>query len=695
MKKYRVDQLRNLAIISHGGAGKTTLAEAMLFLGGAVDRFGKVDDGTSTMDYDPDEVKRKISINASVAPVEWNGHKINLIDTPGYSDFVGEVVGALRIADAAMVLVDAVSGVEVGTELNWRHADDRKLPRLVVVNRMDRENANFDKVLGSIREIFGNSAVAAQIPIGEGDKFRGVADIIHMKAFISSDASGKNVVESPIPDELADAALELREKLVEYAAESDEELLNKYLEGEELTQEEFERGLAAGVADGSVVPVFCASGLRMVGVKPLMDSIVALLPSPVGQGAVIGRLPGSEDATERRPDETEPFSALVFKTMADPYVGKITMFRVYSGVVKSDSQVYNASKDKVERFGQVLLIKGKQQIAVAEVGAGDIAGVAKLSETTTGDTLSDKDKPIVLDPIKFPSPVLSMAARAKSKGDEDKIGQGLTRLQEEDPTLRYTKELETGELIVAGMGEVHLDIIAERLKRKFGAEMTLDTPKVPYRETIKGTVKVEGRHKKQTGGRGQFGHVWIEMSPLPTGSGFEFEDKVFGGAVPRQFIPAVEKGLREGLPEGGILAGFPLVDLKCSLYDGSSHPVDSSEMAFKIAAQLALKKGCQEANPVILEPIVKAEVTVPEEYMGDVMGDFNKKRGRILGMEPEGRYQVVKALVPMAEMFKYSIDLRSMTAGRGTFTTEFDHYEEVPFSVAEKVIEQAKKEKES
>ncbi len=694
MKKYTVDQLRNVAIISHGGAGKTTLAEAMLFLGGAVDRFGKVDDGTSTMDYDPDEVKRKISINASVAPVEWNGHKINLIDTPGYSDFVGEVVGALRIADAAMVLVDAVSGVEVGTELTWRHADERKLPRMVVINRMDRENADFDKALGSIREVFGNHAAAAQLPIGEGDKFRGVADIIHMKAFIWGDASGKNITESPIPDELADAAQELREKLIEYAAESDEELLNKYLEGEELTQEEFERGLAAGVADGSVVPVFCASGLRMVGVKPLMDSMVALLPSPVAHGTVVGRKPDSEDQIERRPDEAEPFSALVFKTMADPYVGKITMFRVYSGVVKSDSQVYNASKDRVERFGQVFLIKGKQQIAVAEVGAGDIAGVAKLSETTTGDTLSDKDKPIVLDPIKFPSPVLSMAARAKSKGDEDKIGQGLSRLQEEDPTLRYTKEAETGELIVAGMGEVHLDIIAERLKRKFGAEMTLDTPKVPYRETIKGTVKVEGRHKKQTGGRGQFGHVWIEMSPLPTGSGFEFEDKVFGGSVPRQFIPAVEKGLREALPEGGALAGFPLVDLKCSLYDGSSHPVDSSEMAFKIAAQLALKKGCQDANPIILEPIVRAEVTVPEEYMGDVMGDFNKKRGRILGMEPEGRYQVVKALAPMAEMFKYSIDLRSMTAGRGTFTTEFDHYEEVPFSVAEKVIEQAKKDKE-
>ncbi len=694
MKKYRVDQLRNLAIISHGGAGKTTLAEAMLFLSGAVDRFGKVDDGTSTMDYDPDEVKRKISINASVAPVEWNGHKINLIDTPGYSDFVGEVVGALRIADAAMVLVDAVSGVEVGTELTWRHADDRELPRIAVVNRMDRENADFDKAIDSIRRVFGNHAVAAQLPIGEGDKFRGVVDIIHMKAFIWNDASGKSVTESPIPDELADAAASLREKLVEYAAENDEELLNKYLEGDELTQEEFEKGLAAGVADGSVVPVFCASGLRMVGVKPLMDSIVALCPSPVGRGVAYGHLPDSEEKAERRPDESEPFSALVFKTMADPYVGKITMFRVYSGMVRSDSQVYNASKDKTERFGQVFLIKGKQQIAVADVGAGDIAGVAKLSETTTGDTLCDKDKQIVLDPIRFPSPVLSMAAKAKTKGDEDKIGQGLARLQEEDPTLRNTKEAETGELIVAGMGEVHLDIIAERLKRKFGAEMTLDTPKVPYRETIKGTVKVEGRHKKQTGGRGQFGHVWIEMSPLPTGSGFEFEDKVFGGAVPRQFIPAVEKGLREGLPEGGILAGFPLVDLKCSLYDGSSHSVDSSEMAFKIAAQLALKKGCQEANPVILEPIVRADVTVPEEYMGDVMGDFNKKRGRILGMEPDGKYQVVRALAPMAEMFKYSIDLRSMTAGRGTFAMEFDHYEEVPFSVAEKVIEQAKKDKE-
>ncbi|MEA4883866.1 MAG: elongation factor G [Clostridia bacterium] len=694
MKKYRVDQLRNLAIVSHGGAGKTTLTEAMLFLSGGVDRFGRVDDGSATMDYDPDEVRRKISINASVAPVEWNGCRINVIDTPGYSDFVGEVVGALRVADAAMVMVDAVSGVEVGTEFMWRRADDIEIPRIAVISRIDRENANFDKAIDSMQSAFGNHVAVAEIPIGQGDKFRGVVDLVHMKACTWNDATGKSFTLGDIPSDLADIAQEYRDKLVEYAAENDEDLLNKYLEGESLTQEEFERGLAMGVATGTVVPVFCVSGLRMVGVQTLLDSIVSLCPSPVAVGAARGHLPHTEESAERKPEEAEPFSALVFKTLADPYVGKITMFRVYSGIVRSDSQVYNASKEKMERFGQVFLMKGKQQVAVAEVGPGDIAGVAKLTDTTTSDTLSDKDKPILLERVKFPSPVLSMAIKPKSKGDEDKIGQGVVRILEEDPTLRYTKELETGELVVAGMGEVHLDIIADRLKRKFGVEVTLDTPKVPYRETVKKTVLVQGRHKKQTGGRGQFGDVWIEVSPLPAGSGFEFEDRVFGGSVPRQFIPAVEKGLREALPEG-IQAGYPLVDIKCALTDGSSHPVDSSEMAFKIAAQLALKKACADANPIILEPIVKAEVTVPEEYMGDVMGDFNKKRGRILGMEPQGRYQVVKALVPMAEMFKYSIDLRSMTGGRGSFVTEFDHYEEAPSSVAAAVIEQAKKQKEN
>lgn len=695
LKKYKVDQLRNLAVVSHGGAGKTTLAEAMLYLSGGVDRFGKVDEGTSTMDYDPDEVKRKISINASVAPVEWKDHKINFIDTPGYSDFVGEVVGALRVADSVLVAVDAVSGVEVGTELMWRRVEEYDLPRMIVISRMDRENANFNKAVESLTEIFGNRVAVAQIPIGEGDKFRGVVDLIKMKAYVWEDASGKKFVETDIPADLADIAEEHREKLIEFAAESDEELLDKYLEGEALTEDDIKAGLAKAVLSRSAYPVFCISGMKLIGIQPLMDAIISLCPSPVAVGPVKGIVPNSEDTIERKPEETEPFSALVFKTMADPFVGKITMFRVYSGVVKSDSQVYNASRDKTERFGQIFLTKGKQQVAVSEVGPGDIAGVAKLADTTTGDTLADKDNPIILPKIQFPSSVLSMAVKPKSKGDEDKISQGLARLMEEDPTLKYDKDAESSELVVSGMGEVHLDIMADRLKRKFGVEVTLEEPKIPYRETIKNTVKVEGKHKKQTGGRGQYGHVWIEMSPLPAGSGFEFEDKVFGGAVPRQFIPAVEKGLREALPEGGVLAGFPLIDIKCSLYDGSSHPVDSSEMAFKIAAQLALKKGCQDANPIILEPILKVEVTVPEEYMGDVMGDFNKKRGRILGMEPEGRYQVVKALVPMSEMAKYSIDLRAMTGGRATFTTEFSHYEEAPANIAARVIEEAKKEKEA
>ncbi len=695
MKKYGADKLRNIAIASHGGAGKTTLTEALLYIAGGIDRLGKVDEGSSTMDYDPDEVKRKISINASVAPVEWKEHKINVLDTPGYSDFVGEVVGAMRVSEAAMILVDARSGVEVGTELVWKIVDEYKLPRMIVVSRMDRENANFAKAVESIGSILHANAAVMQLPIGEGDAFRGVVDLVKMKAYVWADNTGKKFSEEAIPGDLADAAAEYRDKLVEYAAETDEELINKYLEGEALTQEELETGLAAGFASGSLIPVMCVSGTKLVGVHTLLDAIVGLCPSPAAMPAVTGTLPDSEQEASRKPSDAEPASALVFKTVADPFVGKITMFRVYSGVIRSDSQVYNSSKEKSERFGQVFLIKGKQQIAVPEVGPGEIAGVAKLADTTTGDTLSDKDKPIVFPRIAFPKPVLSMAAKAKSKGDEDKIGQGLSRLQEEDPTLGYTKEAATGELVVSGMGEVHLEMVADRLKRKFGAEMTLDTPKVPYRETIKGTAKVEGRHKKQTGGRGQFGDVWIEFSPLPTGSGFEFEDKVFGGSVPRNFIPAVEKGLREALPDGGALASFPLVDFRASLYDGSSHAVDSSEMAFKIAAQLALKKGIAESHPIILEPILKVEVTVPEDYMGDVMGDVNKKRGKILGMEPSGRYQIVKALVPMAEMFKYSIDLRSMTGGRATFTTEFDHYEEVPQMVASSVIERAKKDREA
>lgn len=691
MKKYKTEQLRNVGIISHGGAGKTTLTEALLFDGGAIDRLGRVDDGTTASDHDPDEVKRKISINASVLPVEWKDAKINVIDTPGFADFQGDVVSALRVADGAIVVVDAVGGVEVGTENVWGYADRYSLPRMVFVSKMDRENADFFKALDELKSVFGNRIVPIQVPIGKADSFTGVVDIVGGKAYVYS-GNGKNYEEKPVPADLTDVVDELRAKVVEAAAESDEELLEKYFEQGDLSQEEVERGLVAGVKSGSVYPVLVGSGLKNIGMQPLLDAIVKYMPSPVEAGSVNGVKPGTDTEVERKPSEAEPFSALVFKTMADPFVGKLTMFRVYSGVLKSDSTVYNATKDRQERIGQIFVTRGKTQEPVPELVAGDIGAVAKLAETSTSDTLCDKDNPVVFHKIQFPRPLLSMAVRPKAKGDEDKVGAGLSRLAEEDPTLTITKNTETNELIMSGLGDVHLDVTADRLKRKFGAEIVLDTPKVPYRETIRSVAQAEGKHKKQTGGRGQYGHVFLKVEPLGPGEGFQFVDNIFGGAVPRQYIPAVEKGVREALPEG-IQAGYPLVDIKVELYDGSFHPVDSSEMAFKIAAQLALRKACIDARPVILEPIMKVDVKVPENMMGDVIGDLNKKRGRILGMEPEGRYQIVHALVPQAEMFKYSIDLRSITGGRGSFSIEFDHYEEVPGNIAQQIIEESQKAK--
>ena len=688
MKKYKAGQIRNVAIIAHGGTGKTSLAEAMLYLSGAIDRFGKVDDGASTMDYDQDEIKRKMSISASVAPVEWNDCKINLIDTPGYADFVGEVKGALSVADTALILVDAVGGVEVGTELTWAYSEENNLPKLVVISRMDKENSDFNKALSSVQGFFGSNVVPIQLPIGAGESFKGVVDIIKMKAYTFADATGKSMKESEIPQELKAEAEEYRATLTEFAAETDEELLTKFFDGQELTQAEFEKGIAASIAVGGFYPVVSASATKLTGIQPLMDVIVNYTPSPVT--AVPKKVMKGSSEVELKADDAQPLAAMVFKTLADPYVGKVTLFRVYSGVFKSDSSVYNANRDKAERIGQAFFLRGKNQIAVPEIGAGDIGGVAKLAETITGDTFCDKDNAVMFKEISFPKPVLSLCMKPKAKGDEEKIGSGLTRLQEEDPTIKYIKDPETSELVVSGIGEMHIEVVSDRLKRKFGVEVVLDTPTIAYRETIKKTVKVEGKHKKQSGGRGQFGHVWIEFSPLPTGTGFEFEDKVFGGSVPRQFIPAVEKGLRDAIPEG-ILAGYPLVDFKASLYDGSSHAVDSSEMAFKIAAQLAIKKAWEDAGAILLEPIVKAEVTVPEQYMGDVISDFNKKRGRILGMDPDGKNQIVKALVPSSEMFKYSIDLRSITGGRGSFVTELDHYEEVPQNIAAGIVEAAKK----
>lgn len=687
MKKYQTNKIRNLLFLGHGGCGKTTLAEAMLFSAKAIDRFGKVDDGTSTMDYDPEEIKRKISIGTSIAPLEYKDHKMNLLDTPGFFDFVGEVKGASRAADAACIVVCAVSGVEVGTEKAWDYAEEQNLARLILINKMDRENANFDNTLNALRSKFGTKVIPVQIPIGAADKFQGVVDILNNKAYVFE---GGKMVEKPVPADLSGRVQEYRAMITESVAENDDELLTKYLDGQELTNEELLNGARKETVKGKLVPVLAAASIKQIGITNLMDVIVDYLPSPVDRGEIAGVNPAANAEEKRKPADNEPFSALVFKTMADPFVGKLTLFRVFSGVIKSDSQVYNTSKGVMERVGQLFIMKGKAQEPVAEIGAGDIGAVAKLQETFTGQTLSDKEKPILYPAIDFPKPKLSLAVEPKAKGDEDKIGNGLARLTEEDPTFAVIKDTVTHEIVASGMGDLHIEVITSKLHKKFGVEVNLKAPKISYKETIKGTVKAEGKHKKQSGGRGQYGHVWIELSPLPTGTGFEFVDKIFGGAVPRNYIPAVEKGLHEVM-ERGVLSGNPVVDVRATLLDGSYHAVDSSEMAFKIAAHLAFKKAFMEAKPILLEPILNVEVKVPEEYMGDIIGDLNKKRGKILGMEPAGKYQIVRALAPQAELSRYAIDLRSMTQGRGDFTVTFDHYEEVPAQLAEGIIAEAKK----
>ena len=687
MKKYQAAHIRNLLFLGHGGCGKTTLAEAMLFSAKTIERFGKVDDGTSTMDYDPEEIKRKISIGTGIAPLEYKDHKINLLDTPGFFDFIGEVKGAIRAADAACLVVCAVSGVEVGTEKAWNYAEEQNLARMILINKMDRENANFDNTLNALRNKFGANLIPVQIPIGAADKFQGIVDILNNTAYVFE--SGK-MVEKPVPADLSEQVQEYRALIAEVVAENNEDLLNKYLDGQELTNEELLSGARKETISGKLVPVLAASSLKLIGISNLLDVVIGYLPSPVDRGELTGENPISNNEEKRKPADTEPFSALVFKTMADPFVGKLTLFRVMSGVIKSDSQIYNANKGIMERVGQLFILKGKFQEPVTELGAGDIGAVAKLQETFTAHTLSDKDKPILYASINFPKPKLSLAVEPKTKGDEDKIGNGLTRLTEEDPTFAVLKDNVTHEMVASGMGDLHIEVITSKLHKKFGVEVNLKPPKISYKETIKGTVKAEGKHKKQSGGRGQFGHVWLELSPLPTGTGFEFVDKIFGGSVPRNYIPAVEKGLHEVM-ERGVLSGNPVVDVRVTLYDGSYHAVDSSEMAFKIAASLGFKKGFMDAKPILLEPILNVEVKVPEEYMGDIIGDLNKKRGKILGMEPDGKYQIVRALAPQAELSKYAIDLRSMTQGRADFTVTFDHYEEVPAQLAEAIITDAKK----
>ncbi len=695
MKKYHTEQIRNVALISHGGAGKTSLTEAMLYTSGAINRLGSVDAGNTTTDYDPDEIKRQVTIGTSLAPVEWAGVKLNLLDTPGFFDFTVDVKSALRVADSAVVVVCAVSGVEVGTEKVWQYAEELELPRIVFINKVNRENANFDAALEQLRRFFGLKVFPLQFPLGEEDKLRGVVDLVKMKALVYQDESGLTYQEEGIPADLSDKAEELREKLVEAAAETDDELMEKYLEELSLSDEEINKALRTGILGGQVVPVLCGAATRNLGIQPLLDLMANALPSPQDRPPMEGDIPGQEgEKALRKADPGEPFSALVFKTLADPYVGRVNFFKVCSGSFKSDSQVYNASRDKMERIGSLFFMRGKNQIQTEEIPAGDIGAVAKLSVTITSDTLCDKSSPVVFPFIDFPEPVISFAVWPKSKGDEEKVSAGLARFIEEDPTFKVERNTETKELIISGMGDTHLDVIVDRLAKKFGVEVELTTPKVPYRETIKGSQSKEGKYKKQSGGRGQYGHVYLSLEPMPRGEGFLFDDKIVGGVVPRQYIPAVEKGIVEAMEEGPV-AGYRVVDLKATLYDGSYHTVDSSEMAFKIAAAMAFRGAMEVSEPVLLEPIMDVEVTVPENFMGDIMGDLNSRRGRIQGMVPGEGLQTIKAQVPLAEMFNYTIDLRSMTQGRGMFSMRHSHYEEVPFQEAEKVIAAAKAKKES
>jgi len=685
MRQYTPENIRNVVLLSHSGAGKTSLAEAMLYNAGAITRLGKVDQGNTTSDYDPDEVKRKISLYLTLLPCEWQGMKVNILDVPGYPDFVGEVKAGIRVADAAIFVVCAASGVEVGTELTWSYADDKKLPRMIFINKINRENADFFRVVEIIRGKFGNQCLPLMIPIGAQDKFEGVVDLITMKAY-------RKEKEGDIPESLKAKAAEWREKLVESVAETDDALITKYLEGTALTDDEIRKSLRAAVVDRKVVPILVGSATDNAAINTVLDAVCKYLPSPKDMGIVTAQNVQSKQEETISADTSGPLAALVFKTSADPYVGKLTYFRVYSGTMQSDSQVWNAGKQTQERIGQLYMLRGKTQESVANLVAGDIGAVAKLSAATTGDTLANKDRPITLPGIEFPSPCMSAAVLPKTKADLDKLGSSLARIAEEDPSLRVYRDTDTGELVMSGMGETHLDVVAEKMQRKFGVGILVQVPKIAYKETITKPSKSEHKHKKQTGGHGQYGHVLFELQPLPRGSGFQFENKVVGGTVPKNFIPAVEKGLNEAIPDG-IQARYPIVDVKVSLYDGSYHAVDSSEMAFKIAASMALKKGLADGNPVLLEPIVKMKITVPDNFTGDIMSDLNGKRGRVSGMNQQGSWNTIEATVPLAEVQRYAIDLRAITQGRGVFEIQFDHYEEVPSHIAQKIVTAREEEK--
>ncbi len=687
MNQYAPENIRNVVLLSHNGAGKTSISEAALFDSGAINRLGKVENGTTTSDYDEAEAKHNISINLSVLPCEWTDTKINIIDTPGYSDFIAEVKAGMRVCESAVIVISAASGIEVGTQQRWDDCEEAGLPRFLFVNKMDRENIDFIRTVSELQEKFGIHCVPIQLPVGSQADFQGVVDLLTLKSYTGTD--GK---EGEIPADMQDQVETYREKLIEAAAEFDDTLLEKYLGGEDLSMEELNNGLRQSVAAGKVVPVLTGSGTKNIGVRQLLDAIKEYLPSPVGSQVATINKSGEQEMVKSSKDS--PLAALVFKTTADPYVGKLTYFRVYNGVFKSNSQVYNANRQETERIGQIFTLRGKTQEPATEIPAGDIGGVAKLSVTSTGDTLCTQDKPVRLVPIVFPNPVFSQAVYPKTKVDLDKLGPALNRLVEEEPTMHVRRDTETGETILSGMGETQLDVASEEILSKFGVNILLETPKVPYRETITSTVQAEYKHKKQTGGHGQYGHVLLRLEPLPVGSGTEFVDEVVGGRIPRNYIPAVEKGVNEALNEG-VLAKYPATDIRIAVYDGSFHPVDSSEICFKIAGSGAFKKGMSDAHPILLEPIMNVTITVPDNYTGDIIGDLNTKRAQLQGMNPSNGMNVIQAQAPLAEIQRYAIDLKSITQGKGTFTMEFSHYQPMPTTNAQKVITERQAAKES
>lgn len=689
MKVYSGTDIRNLAVVGHNDTGKTTLVSQLLFNGGAVTRLGSVLEGTTTTDFDPDEIERKHSIAAAVAFVEWKDTKINLIDTPGFGIFLMESRSALRVADAAAVVVSAVTGVEVTTEKVWKFADEFALPRVVIVNKMDRERASAVRALESLQSKFGKNVVPVQLPIGEEKGFSGVVDLISMKAYqYKQDGSGKFEV-SDVPDELKSTADQWREKLIEKVAEGDDSLMERFFEQGGLSQEELIDGLRREIRAREIFPLYFDSASHNIGGHPILDAFVTLLPGANEDGSIMGRnRAGEEISFERRPEAFA--SALIFKTTSDPFAGRVSLFRVYSGTLKSDTPYWNTSKDHEERVGKLQVLQGKQQTPVSELRAGDIGAVAKLKDAHTGDTLAQRDHPITLKHIDYPESAISFAIEPKAKGDEDKISNGFHRLMEEDPTIRFGRDPQTKEMLISGQGQLHVEVIIGKLKKKYGVDVILHPPRVPYRETITKAADAHGRHKKQSGGHGQFADCKIKIEPLPRGGEFEFVDEIFGGSIPRQYIPAVEKGIQDARVHG-FLAGYPVVDFRVRLLDGQFHAVDSSELAFKIAGSLAFREGMAAARPTILEPVMHVEVYSPADYIGDLMGDLTSRRGKMDGIDTEGETQVIKARVPMAEMLTYGSTLRSITQGRGSFHMEYSHYEEVPRSLQEKIIAEAKK----